>query len=479
MDDAARDNPEQPWWREPTLAFGRLLWQRFLDDKCFEAAGALSYTTVFAIVPLTTAVFGIIAAFPTFREWSDTLTDFVFANFVPSAGTVVQGYLRGFAENASQLTTAGVAALLITALMMMSSVEETFNRIWRAPPRRQRVGRFMMYWTTLSLGPLLIAASLGLSANLLSFPALGDAARTLRLTERLFALLPVAVTWTAVTLAYLIVPNAKVRFRHAAVGALFATALFEATKWLFTAYLARANFARANFTTIFGPLATVPVFLSWIYLSWSVVLLGASLAASLSAFRFRAGLVHVSSGLEFALLLRLLRRITLASRAGHAMKREQLRLAEPEASDSQLDRALGELAAARLVQRGESAGYLPMRDAATLDLAELFRRGRYRLPDAAELGRLEKVSEPEDAPLLAWLREASAAQASVLARPVAVVLPGAASLGAEAQAVGAATVDAKSSVAEISVTEPDKAATSVAETNEAATSAAKTISGGK
>lgn len=418
MDEASRDNPEQPWWREPTVAFGRLLWQRFLADKCFEAAGALSYTSVFALVPLTTVVFGIIAAFPKFREWSDALTDFLFANFVPAAGNVVQGYLRGFAENASQLTTAGVIALLITALMMMSSVEETFNRIWRAPPRRQRVGRFMMYWTALSLGPLLIAASLGLSANLLALPAIGDAARSLRVTERLFSLLPMVVTWTAVTLAYLIVPNAKVRFRHAAIGALFATLLFETTKYAFTAYLARANFA-----TVFGPLATIPVFLSWIYLSWSVVLLGASLAASLSAFRFRAGLVHVSAGLEFALLLRVLRRIALASRTGHASKREVLRLAEAEASDEQLDRALAELTAARLIQRTESSGYVLLRDPAQVDLAELFRRGHYRVPDGAELARLERVSEPEDQPLLAWLREASAAQAAVLMHPVSQVLP--------------------------------------------------------
>ncbi len=95
-------------------AFFRFLGRRFLDDRLFEAAGALSYTTVFALVPLSMVVFGVLSAFPVFDQWSIRLSDYIFANFVPRAASAVQGYLREFSTNIKELTTAGVIALVIS-----------------------------------------------------------------------------------------------------------------------------------------------------------------------------------------------------------------------------------------------------------------------------------------------------------------------------------------------------------------------------
>ena len=116
-----------PIARERLLSFARFLWHRFVADKCFEAAGALSYTTVFALVPLAVATLGIMSAFPQFGKWSQQITTFIFANFVPSTGAAVQGYLTDAAAKAAQLTTAGVLGLLVGALVLMSSVEQTFS----------------------------------------------------------------------------------------------------------------------------------------------------------------------------------------------------------------------------------------------------------------------------------------------------------------------------------------------------------------
>ncbi len=108
--------------------FGRFLWHRFLDDRLFQAAAALAYTTVFALVPLAIVVFGVLSAFPVFDRWSDQLSDYVFSNFVPNAARAAEGYLRQFSASAGQLTAAGFIALVVSLLITLNSVEEPSTR---------------------------------------------------------------------------------------------------------------------------------------------------------------------------------------------------------------------------------------------------------------------------------------------------------------------------------------------------------------
>lgn len=401
--------------RERWLAFWRFVRRRFLDDRCFEAAGALSFTTVFALVPLSTAAFGILAAFPVFDEWSRRITDFIFANFVPAAGKVVQSYLTQFAANASKLTSAGVIALLVSALLVMASVEDTFNRIWRVPARRRRLARFVVYWTVLTLGPILIAASLGVSSYLVA-DSFGDGEPE-AFGTRLLGLLPVAVTWSAVTLAYLVVPNGTVRLRHAALGGAVATVLFETAKLAFTSYLGRASYEQ-----IYGALAVFPILLIWIYVSWTVVLLGASLAASLSAFRFQPAALRVPPGLEFAAFLRCLGQLRTGAAAGRPLTRDRLMAHEPGLTDEQLDRFLALMRDLRLVQRGDGGEWLTLRDAAALPLGDLFDAGGFRLPSESELERLAVERGPSGDALVDWLRRARAGLAPALRERAAAVL---------------------------------------------------------
>jgi membrane protein len=404
--------------RERTFAFAGFVWHRFVDEHCFSAAGTLSFTTVFALVPLTTAVFGILAAFPVFQQWSNALSDFVFANFVPAAAKAVQSYLVDFAGNASRLTSAGALALLVSALLMMSSVEESFNRIFRAPARKRRLARFVVYWTVLTLGPILIAASLGLSSYLLTLPGLDGSTSDLHLGERALQLLPYLVTWGALSLAYLVVPNAPVRIRHALTAGLLASLLFEATKQGFSQYLASASYEQ-----IYGVLAAIPIFLVWIYLSWVVVLIGASIAASLSAFRYVPRELAVTPGLEFAALLRVYGHIAAATRKGDPPTRDALAAADPWLSDGQLDRFLAELLRARCVHRSEVGTWVLLRDPATVPLAELFAGGPYRWPESGELERCRERFGVETPAVVDVLSQGAEAQSAALARTAAAVLP--------------------------------------------------------
>ena len=122
--------------RDRVFAFLRFTWQRFLEDRCFQTAGALAYTSIFALVPLTAAVLGILAAFPGFAGWRDQITTWVFENFVPAAGSTVQGYITQFADSASKATAIGVLVLLFSAVSLMMSIEDAFNRIWRVQVAR-------------------------------------------------------------------------------------------------------------------------------------------------------------------------------------------------------------------------------------------------------------------------------------------------------------------------------------------------------
>jgi membrane protein len=362
--------------RDRWRAFFRYLWQRFWDDNCFQYAGALSYTTVFAMVPLTVAVFGILSAFPVFTEWSERLRSYIFANFVPAAGTAIEGYLTGFAANASSLTGVGIIALIVSALLMMYSIEDAFNRIFRVTRPRRAVSRIVVYWTVLSLGPMLVVTGLAMSTYLFALPLVAEIDRGFALSDRLLLLVPAVVTWIALTLSYAVVPNTNVRWRHAAMGALVATVLFELGKRGFALYLTNVP----SYERIYGAFAVLPIFLIWVYLSWNIVLLGASLAAVLSSFRYHSEERKLPTGHEFAAILRLLESLADAHAHGRGLGLDALHDRVGGLSDEQLLRCLADLEKLRIVERTALGNWRVIRDLNQVQLADIYESGTYRIP---------------------------------------------------------------------------------------------------
>src|SRR5690606_17553667 len=151
--------------RARTGTFLRFLWRRFLDDRLFESAGALSFTMVFAMVPLSMVVFGVVSAFPAFDNWKNALSNYVFANFVPSSASAIKGWLEEATSNTGELTGVGVLVLVISLLVTLVSIEATFNKIWRVKTARPKFSRFLVYWTVLTLGAIVATASLALSTQ--------------------------------------------------------------------------------------------------------------------------------------------------------------------------------------------------------------------------------------------------------------------------------------------------------------------------
>ncbi|KAB2900901.1 MAG: virulence factor BrkB family protein [Dokdonella sp.] len=366
--------------RERVLAFLRFTWKRFVEDGCMQTAGALAYTTVFALVPLTAAGLGILAAFPGFADWRGRLTAWVFENFVPAAGSTVQGYITEFADNASKATVVGVLVLLVSAIALMMSIEDAFNRIWRVSSSRSAAARFLVYWAALTAGPLLMVAALAVSSYLFALPFIDAAQAQYSIKAHVLSALPWLIVFTALIAAYVVIPNRSVRLRYALVGALIAALLFEGAKRGFALYATQY----ASYQQIYGALAIVPIFILWIYLSWLIVLLGASITASLGAFEYRPRAQRLPPGQEFAGLLRVLAHLAQAQRAGRGLHRDALLRSEPFLTDDLLQRYLGDLQRCGVIRRSEVGEWVVARDLGTVSLAELYEEGRYRLPLRAE-----------------------------------------------------------------------------------------------
>ena len=335
--------------RARASTFFRFLWRRFLDDRLFEAAGALSFTTLFALVPLSMVVFGALSAFPVFDKWSGQLSEYVFSNFVPNSASAVQGYLRDLSSNTGKLTAAGAIALVVSVLITLTSVETTFNRIWRVPTARPKFGRFLVYWTVLTLGALVAASSLALSTQFFAL-AIFETAPGRLLEGLMLRLAPMAIELLCFALIFKVVPHRTVKWRHAIAGGVLSVVLFELVKQGMGFYFGRFG----NYQAIYGPLAVVPIMMLWIYMGWVSVLLGASFASSMSAFRYQPAAMRLPLGYEIYGLLRMLGRFAQARQQGRGLHSDEIQLHEPMLTDALVQQILGQLDEINLVSRAET-----------------------------------------------------------------------------------------------------------------------------
>jgi len=308
-------------------AFAMYALRRFLADGCFAASGALSYTTLVSLVPLAVIAFGSLSAFPIFSQVHDQLVALVFRNLVPSIGEQAAWWFRTFADSAAQTTAIGVAGIAATGILVLVTVEDQLNLIWRVSSPRPWVQRILAYWTLITLGPLLIGISLSLSTYF------EIAARQVGFGEEAVAWIasswlhgvaravPALLEFIALTLLYCLIPNCAVRWRDGALGAAIATLAIEILKVGFSIYIGAASF----YQTVYGALAIIPIFLLWMYISWMAVLLGAVVAAALPNWRIdeRVGTIP-SGGVRLGFSLALIAALARAQRRGEAKSTPEL-----------------------------------------------------------------------------------------------------------------------------------------------------------
>lgn len=259
--------------------FFHYLISRYMADGCRESAAALTYMSLFAVVPLITLMYAMLSIIPSFQGLGDQIEQLLFENLMPQSGLEVQQYLRDFSSQARKLSSVGGFILVITSYLMLTNIEKTFNRIWGTVGGRRGLSSLLVYWGVLSFGPLLVGAGLIMHTYLLSFQLMIDEVDALGISAVLLEYLPWAMTWAGFTLLFVAMPNCRVEGRYAVIGGLFSMILFELGKGLFGFLV-----TNSSYHTVYGAFAIVPLFLLWTYLCWMIILGGAELVRSFETF---------------------------------------------------------------------------------------------------------------------------------------------------------------------------------------------------
>lgn len=294
--------------RFPWRTTADTLRERFREDRLGLTASSLTFTTTMALVPFFTVVLAVFTAFPMFSKLQGTLQTWLVQSLVPdSIARQVLGYLTQFAGKASRLGTVGVGVLLVTALALILTIDKTLNNIWRVKRQRPFTQRVLIYWATMTLGPLVLGASLALTSYVVSASRglVGDMPGGVRL---LLDVIEFLLLWMGLTALYRFVPHTHVKRGHALSGALFATVGIEVAKSLLALYIGMVP----SYSAVYGAFATVPILLVWIYVAWVVVLLGAVVAAYLPSLLQGVARRGGGPGWQFQLALEVLQKLLVA-----------------------------------------------------------------------------------------------------------------------------------------------------------------------
>ena len=268
-----------------TKIFAHSLVRDFKAAGCQKSAAALTYMTLFALVPLLMVVYSVFSIVPAFEGLSQQLQDALFANLLPESSRSVQSYLQSFSSQARNLTLPGVGMLFVTAFLMLTNIEKSFNTIWGVAQARRGLLKYLRYWAVLSIGPILLGITLAMSTYVISLKLVFNAYDPFGLVPMLFKLLPVVIMTFMFTLLFSAVPNCRVPLKYAVVGGVVTALCFELLKDLFGRFV-----ANSSFELIYGAFAVVPLFLIWINLLWTIVLSGAILVRTLAERNY----VHVA-----------------------------------------------------------------------------------------------------------------------------------------------------------------------------------------
>lgn len=369
-------------------SFLRFVARRFVDDRCPQVAASLTYTTLLSLVPLITVALTLLAAFPVFSDLMTKVKIFMLTNLVPEiAGKIITVYMVQFSEKAANLTLIGVVFLLLTSLMLLQTIDRTFNTIWRVQQERSVLYRFLTYWAVLTVGPLLLGVSLSVTYYLVSL-SLGYVKHIPFIGEFSLRLVPVLLMTVAFSLLYFAVPNRYVPFRHALLGGAVAGVGFELMKKIFAWYIT----SFPTYKLVYGAFAAFPIFLLWIYATWLIVLAGAVIAAALSHWQGGAWRRAKYPGWHFAAALQVLNALVDAQRAGDSATLARLRRGVHLGLD-ELEEILDRLHAANIARRGEHGRWLLSRAPQDIRAEEVYRLFVFDAARAGEARQEDRVSE--------------------------------------------------------------------------------------
>jgi membrane protein len=265
-----------------SVAFVRGVIGRLTGVGTARAAAALSFQTMLAVVPLFTVAFVYVARYPLFQQFLDALERFALRHMLPGSTSAVRGLLTEFTAKAATLQGISIAMVVVTAMLMVGTVEREFNAIFRVRVPRSLIRRIPVYALGLTAGPVAIGAAVFATSWLIE-ATVEQVPFVLAAVPFVALIFAGAITTVTFTLLYAILPARHVPLRSALAGGLFVALAFEVAKYGFRVYIKTVP----TYQIVYGTLAALPLFLIWIYVVWIIVLIGAAIVATLSDGRAR------------------------------------------------------------------------------------------------------------------------------------------------------------------------------------------------
>ncbi len=344
--------------------------RRFRDDETSLAASSLAYTALLSIVPFMSVLVTVFSAMPLFEDASQQLQNFIFENFVPTTGAVVQEYILGFVTKARGLTVTMFLAVFVTSILMMNTMEKALNRIFDSTSTRRFKTKLMMYWAVLTMGPLLVGGGIALSSLLFANSAFAP------VKNFIVSALPVMASMMAFFLIYLVVPNRKVKWKNALIGAIFAAVCFELAKKGFALYVTSIP----SYQKVYGALATIPLFLIWMFLSWNIILIGGTITSTLETSRWRLHVQKYQTNQRLLLVIEILNLLREANYVGKTVSYNQLCGQLYFVPDDELNKQLDWLRGKHYIAINDAGDYLLRHDLGSLDFKTLYQNGSFKIP---------------------------------------------------------------------------------------------------
>ncbi len=351
--------------QRPRIAFLRYVVLSFFRHDCPKVASYLAFTSLFAVVPMMTVVYSILALIPELKGLEGKMQDFVFAHFVPSTGSQLEEYLHGFATQARNLTSIGVVMLFVTSVLMLRKIETTFNLIWHVSVSRKGVNGFLLYWAILSLGPVLMGGTFAVSSYIASQRILHDVVALPGVEQLGLNLLPILMSTIAFSMAYLTIPNTRVPIRHGIAGGFIAAIMFDLARRGMTLFVSLFP----TYHLVYGAFAVVPIFLLWVLVSWFILLMGAEIVQGLTNFKIS----KMRSESSLGNLLSILQQLYIQQSNGVMAEEAELLKRMPWLTAHDWEIYTDKLASANLVYKHGEGEISLTRDLHKYTLAQLFR----------------------------------------------------------------------------------------------------------
>ncbi|WP_151725726.1 YhjD/YihY/BrkB family envelope integrity protein [Acinetobacter radioresistens] len=360
--------------------------RRFEADRCRELAGSLTYTTLFAIVPMLTVFLVIISSIQALEPARQQLQQLIYSNFLPKSTIAFDKMLNAFTEKSSNLTVIGVLFLFVTTIMMLSTIETAFNRIWRVKETRGGIVGFMRYWTIISLGPIVLGSAFVISSALASLSILSNNFAGYEMDGAfLLSLLSIALTIAGFFIIYWTIPNRNVPMIAAALAGVFSAIVFEMLKNLFGTIM--SNFT--SYEIVYGAFAAIPIFLLWIYLSWNIVLLGVEVSFAITAFHSRYGQTRH----PVLMLLDVLDLFYRKQKLGETVTEKEAMNILGRGEIGRWPAYVAMLEEQNLVKRTENNDYVLVRNLSQVDFWSFYKALPYPLPRRNDVGNIHPDDE--------------------------------------------------------------------------------------